>query len=125
MKYLLLLIIILISSSTYLLAQTGRDSTNLNVKALPQKQKSHSIENMVRVDINDVPAALKATLSRGEYLGWEKGTLYLNKKTKEYALLMPDRETEGLKQNKEIMGKKTPVHTGWYYFTAEGKVIDN
>jgi hypothetical protein len=120
-----ILIFIFLGCTTALIAQVKSDTTNVNPVSAPHEEKSHPTENLVKVKSKDITPGLKATLMREEYKGWEKGTLYFDTMTKEYALLMPDRQTEALKQNREIMAKKAPEHTGWYYFTYEGQPIYN
>jgi len=132
MKHLLFIVLIICSSSFSLQAQSDSSKTKQsssgqpnNKQAIPQEERSHPTKNMVRVHSKDIPEGLKKTLAKAQYLGWEKGALYFDKKTKEYALLMPSGASysDSLKDNREIMGKKAPSHTGWYYFTYDGTPI--
>ncbi len=96
-------------------------------KGVPLEQKSQPTKNMVKVDPNTISKGLAKTLSESAYQGWEKGTLYFDTKTKEYALLLPTLTPEeaNMKYNRDISAKKTPEHTGWYFFTQEGTPISN
>src|SRR6478609_7529202 len=65
------------------------------------EQFSYPTATMVRINPKKISEGLKMTLGNAGYIGWEKGILYLDKKTNEYALLFPASSSEEAKDKRE------------------------
>lgn len=124
MKHLMIVILCVVIHSP-LMAQVKKDSTATTTTAPAEEEKSFPTANLQKINALDISAGLKKTLQGKEYTGWEKATIYFDRRTKEYALLMPDPSAAASKQNKDVAPKVTPKHTGWSYFTYEGQPIDH
>lgn len=72
----------------------------------------YNIADMIEVETDDIPSALRTTLEKSEYEGWEEnGTLYRNPSTSEFVLIM-DKTND-------------PSQAKTYRFDASGQPVDD
>jgi hypothetical protein len=106
-----ILLISVMAANAQELSDTTKTSTGKSMSE-SQEESSQAVgkKDLVRVQTNDVPAALRKTLEDPMYAGWENSTIWRNKTTDEYTVEILNGTTTKTyrfdKNGKPIIDKK-------------------
>jgi hypothetical protein len=107
-----MLMISVMAANAQELSDTTKTSTEKSAVSGQESESSQAVgkKDLIRVQTNDVPAALRKTLEDPMYAGWENSTIWRNKTTDEYTVEILNGTTTKTyrfdKNGKPIIDKK-------------------